>query len=74
MKHRALALLVLLLAATSPVCRPQQPDGASTRTALTVKDVEFQSGGVTLSGTLTLPPNPIAGMVLVHGSGKALRY
>ena len=74
MKHRALALLVLLLAAASPICWPQQPDGAGASTAPAAKDVEFQSGGVILSGTLLLPPNPIAAMVVVHGSGKALRY
>jgi uncharacterized protein len=39
------------------------------------QDVEFESEGVTLSGTLWLPrgPGPHPAMVYVHGSGRATR-
>ena len=38
-----------------------------------IEEVEFRSEGVTLSGTVVLPPNIVAAMVLVHGSGPEER-
>lgn len=39
----------------------------------TTEDVEFSSGGVTLAGTVFRPEHPLAGVVLVHGSGQEKR-
>jgi uncharacterized protein len=38
-----------------------------------IKEVEFRSQGVSLSGTVVLPPDMVAAMVLVHGSGPEER-
>ena len=37
------------------------------------EEIEFRSKNVTLSGTLMLPPDMVAAMVLVHGSGPERR-
>ena len=48
--------------------RPQEPEAPFP---YSIEDVEFENpdGGHTLAGTLTLPENPIASVVLVSGSG-----
>ncbi len=40
---------------------------------LTVKDVKFESQGVTLAGSLLLPKNAVAAVVIVHGSDPVKR-
>lgn len=37
------------------------------------KNVKFTSEGVTLSGTIIKPKNPVAALVIVHGSGQEKR-
>lgn len=37
------------------------------------EDVTFESGGVTLAGTIFKPKHPVAAVVLVHGSGQEKR-
>jgi uncharacterized protein len=48
---------------------------SSTRVAVRQVEVRFRSGGVTLSGTLTLPPGagPHPAVAWVHGSGRTTR-
>lgn len=68
-----LMFLSALIAMGTAVCRAEQPAGAVAKTAPASQEVEFRSGDVTLSGTLLVPPNMIAAVVVVHGSGKARR-
>jgi uncharacterized protein len=65
--------LSLLLAAVPPIGHAQPADRAIAGVEPTAPDVSFQSGGITLSGTLLTPSRPVAAVVLVHGSGRALR-
>ncbi len=37
------------------------------------QEIKFKSGGTTLSGTILKPHNPVAAIVLVHGSGQEKR-
>jgi dienelactone hydrolase len=39
----------------------------------TIKDVKFQSQGVTLAGSILTPKNPFAAVVIVHGSDPVKR-
>jgi pimeloyl-ACP methyl ester carboxylesterase len=57
-----------------PETRPRRVTRRSNR-PVTQEEVTFSSGGVTLSGTLLLPPGdgPHPAVVLVHGSGPAER-
>lgn len=61
--HRAVALIVALtaLALGRPVI------------AAPAREVQFRSGTVTLSGTVLLPSNILAAVVLVDGSGRSTR-
>lgn len=66
-------VLSFVVATVSLTGRTQPSKGAATRAASRVQDVRFASGDITLSGTLLAPANPIAAVVLVHGSGRELR-
>jgi pimeloyl-ACP methyl ester carboxylesterase len=57
-----------------PETRPRRDTRRANR-PVTQEEVTFSSGGVTLSGTLLLPPGdgPHPAVVLVHGSGPAER-
>lgn len=46
---------------------------AQTAQAIETRDVTFKSDGVRLAGTLVKPEQPIAAIVLVHGSGQESR-
>ncbi len=61
------ARILLLLTATLVLGTCSTPD------RLEIEEVEFRSKGVTLSGTVVLPPNIVAALVLVHGSGPEER-
>lgn len=39
----------------------------------TTKDVKFKSQGITLAGSILTPKNPIAAVVIVHGSDPVKR-
>jgi pimeloyl-ACP methyl ester carboxylesterase len=41
--------------------------------ALRTEKISFASGGITLAGSLMLPAQPVAAVVLVHGSGQEKR-
>jgi alpha-beta hydrolase superfamily lysophospholipase len=73
MKHVANLLMSTLIAFALPACHAQESSGLGTDVAPAAQDLEFRSAGVTLSGTLLLPSNMIAAVVLVHGSGKHTR-
>jgi pimeloyl-ACP methyl ester carboxylesterase len=51
----------------------QKPVENVDNAASVVRDVQFRSADITLSGTLVVPPNVIAAVVLVHGSGQEAR-
>jgi pimeloyl-ACP methyl ester carboxylesterase len=71
--RRAVAILVLIGAATSvPRSTSSQ---AVNPAAIVTQEVEFQSAGVSLSGTLLYPEanRAIAAVVLIHGSGPEER-
>jgi fermentation-respiration switch protein FrsA (DUF1100 family) len=73
MKHVTRILLSSIIAAASLVCRAQPSDGATNDARPATHDVQFHNGDISLSGTLLLPSKMIAGVVLVHGSGKEPR-
>jgi len=64
--HVALSLIF----AAVPLGYASQLPSAVTDAPPATQEVEFQSGDITLSGTLLVPANMIAAVVLVHGSGK----
>jgi pimeloyl-ACP methyl ester carboxylesterase len=59
-------LLVLLLLGISAHAGTQQPD-------FTTENIRFDCAGVTLAGTVFAPRQPVAAVVLVHGSGQEKR-
>ena len=64
------AALSISMSFFSPPVLAQLPP--ATQAAVTI-DVDFRSGSATLAGTILVPPNPIAGVVIVHGSGQTAR-
>lgn len=64
---RRCLLLPLLLLLAFPRQITAKPPGFTT------ENVSFQSAGVTLVGTLFKPGQPVAAVVLVHGSGQEKR-
>ncbi len=48
-----------------------QADAMTTPSTIVPEVITFESQGVVLSGTLTMPPDPRAGVVIVSGSGRA---
>ncbi len=61
-----LCLFLLLLLLLPNQAKAQSPD-------VTVEEIQFESKGVTLSGTIYMPRHPYAAVVLVHGSGQTPR-
>jgi hypothetical protein len=47
--------------------------GLAEPAGFTTQEVHFSNAGITLSGTALLPEHPVAGVVLVHGSGQEKR-
>ncbi|SEJ72901.1 hypothetical protein SAMN04487995_6154 [Dyadobacter koreensis] len=45
----------------------------SQSTDFTLKDIKFKSQGITLSGSVLIPENPLAAVVIVHGSDPVKR-
>jgi uncharacterized protein len=45
----------------------------SQSTEFTIKDVKFKSEGITLAGSIVSPKNPVAAIVIVHGSDPVKR-
>jgi pimeloyl-ACP methyl ester carboxylesterase len=68
-----LVALSLLIAAVPVLGHAQAADSAAASVAPLPQQVSFQSGGITLSGTLLVPRSPAFAVVLVHGSGRELR-
>ena len=64
--HRHLFFLLLFGLVAPP------PVGAQP-TDFTREEVTFESAGVTLAGTILTPKQPVAAIVLVHGSGQEKR-
>ncbi len=73
MKHFTQILLYSLVAIASLVWPASQATGADASPVPVIQDVEFRSGAVMLAGTLMMPSNMVAAVVLVHGSGKEPR-
>jgi pimeloyl-ACP methyl ester carboxylesterase len=73
MKHFTHILLSSLIAAALLACLAQRSDGAVNNPEPATRDMQFRSGDITLAGTLMVPSNMVAAVVLVHGSGKQLR-
>lgn len=63
----------LMSVAAALACSPQRSDGAVRNRESATREIRFRSGDVTLAGTLIVPSNMVAAVVLVHGSGKRLR-
>jgi hypothetical protein len=61
----ALCTLALLGAAVQPI--------AAAEPAVRGEDIQFANAGATLSGTLFRARRPVAGVVIVHGSGQEKR-
>jgi uncharacterized protein len=73
MNHLA-RIALFVFTTTAPVtCWAQTPGAGTVNPAPGIEDVEFRSGDITLSGTLVLPPNIVAAVVVVHGSGQQKR-
>lgn len=64
--RRWLAFIGLLVAVAVQQVGAQPTDSRT-------EDVTFTSAGVTLAGTMLIPRNPVAAVVLVHGSGQEKR-
>lgn len=73
MKHLVNILLCSLGAVGPQVCAAQTSDGAVSSPEPVIRDVQFRSGAVALAGTLVVPSNMVAAVVVVHGSGRQLR-
>lgn len=73
MKHLVTLLLCPLIAVGSGVCLAQRPDGAVSSPEPAIRDLQFRSGGISLAGTLVVPSNMVAAVVVVDGAGKKLR-
>lgn len=67
MRHGLARLLCLSLLLVAFAPRAAELAGVAS------KDVRFESGGVTLVGTLFQPEHPRAAVVIVHGSGQEKR-
>jgi pimeloyl-ACP methyl ester carboxylesterase len=72
MSRRSVSILVLVAAAA---VGSRSVVGQFNAAAIVAEEVEFQSAGVTLSGTLLYPKDsrPVAAVVLIHGSGPEER-
>jgi uncharacterized protein len=67
-------MLLSTLIAMGPLpCWAQQAGGAGKNAAPTIREVQFRSGDVTLSGTLVVPPMMVAAVVVVLGNGQRPR-
>jgi uncharacterized protein len=71
----ATLLAIGLMATTVPALARGEdvPSAARPGGLYATQDVTFDSEGITLRGTLYLPPHPVAAVVLVHGSGQEKR-
>lgn len=71
----ATLLAIGLMATTVPALARGEdvPSAARSGGLYATQDVTFDSEGITLRGTLYLPPHPVAAVVLVHGSGQEKR-
>ncbi|WP_233151092.1 alpha/beta hydrolase family protein [Sphingomonas mollis] len=78
---RALSLIAavsLMFSSSSLAGSPEQlpePWAVASDTAVTSRDISFQNGGATLSGTLFYPAGtrPRATVIALHGAGVPLR-
>lgn len=73
MKRVACTLLSSFIVAVPLACWAQRPDGAANGPEPAAHDIRFRSGDITLAGTLIVPSNMVAAVVLVHGAGEKLR-
>lgn len=55
------------------MCWAQRPSGARANPGPVARDLQFRSGGITLSATLVVPSKVVAAVVFVSGSGKETR-
>jgi uncharacterized protein len=70
--RKSLGLLVRTIVVASLLYGVVNQGNAMTTPSTIVPEViTFESQGVVLSGTLTMPPDPRAGVVIVSGSGRA---
>ncbi|SEA52119.1 alpha/beta hydrolase family protein [Pedobacter hartonius] len=65
-------LLLLLCCFSSGLFGQTVPEPAS-RQDFIMENVEFESAGITLAGTIYKPGHPYAALVIVHGSGQETR-
>jgi uncharacterized protein len=66
-------ILLCSLSAVGPlVCSAQRSDGAVSPEPA-IRDIRFRSGDITLAGTLVVPSNIVAAVVVVDGAGEKLR-
>lgn len=65
--------LLLLLCCFSLSSFAQTAPDSTSQSNFAMEDVEFNSAGVTLAGTIFKPKHPSAAIVLVHGSGQVKR-
>jgi len=73
MKYVTQLLLPLVIAIVPLACWAQRSGSPMNNAALSMRDVQFRSGGIVLSGTLVVPSSLVAAVVFVHGSGKETR-
>ena len=66
------ALISCLIAAALSLCSAQRSDAAASGAKPAIHEIQFRSGDITLAGTLVVPSNMVAAVVLVHGSGRRL--
>ena len=71
---RIAACVFWLLATTAgAISSAQTPPASEPAVSPVIKDVEFQSRGITLSGIIVIPAKTVAAVVLVDGAGQTLR-
>ena len=73
MRKAARALLWTVIITAPLICSAQKSGYNLDSAVPLVRDAQYRSADITLSGTLVMPPNMVAAVVLVHGSGREAR-
>ena len=73
MSRLAACIFWLLAMVTCANSSAQTPTPSEPAVSPVIKDVEFQSRGITLSGIIVIPAKAVAAVVLVDGAGQTLR-
>ena len=69
LKYLIIAFVILIVSA----CKTPIQSARKSLALVSTKDVRFSSKGIDLAGTIYKPENPLAGVVLVHGSDRVPR-